>query len=93
MANKRTYQPKVEGYVPEARDGDGDGMVQDGTEFERPVGTEIKEAMPESYLVQTGENVQTVAAKFLPEGMTRNEYAKKLFKMNGQINAGQVIRL
>jgi len=28
-----------EGYNPNAIDGDGDGMVQEGTEFERPVGT------------------------------------------------------
>lgn len=28
-------------YVPEAADGDGDGLVQDGTIFERPVGTEL----------------------------------------------------
>lgn len=93
MANKRKYTPKVEGYVPEAIDGDNDGLVQDGTEFERPVGTEIEEAMPTTYLVKTGENVQVVAAKYLPEGMTRNEYARKLFELNGQFSAGQVIRL
>lgn len=28
-------------YIPEAIDADGDGIVQDGTEFERPVGTEL----------------------------------------------------
>jgi hypothetical protein len=28
-----------EGYNPNARDGDGDGIVQEGTEFERPAGT------------------------------------------------------
>lgn len=28
-------------YVPEAADGDGDGLVQDGTIFERPVGVEL----------------------------------------------------
>ena len=28
-----------EGYNPDARDGDGDGIVQEGTPFERPVGT------------------------------------------------------
>ena len=50
-------------------------------------------AKPGTYLVQSGENIQTVAAKFLPEGMTRNEYAKKLFKLNGNFNAGQVINL
>ena len=28
-------------YVPEAKDGDKDGLVQDGTKWERPVGTEF----------------------------------------------------
>lgn len=31
----------VEGYKSPALDGDGDGMIQDGTPFERPVGTEL----------------------------------------------------
>ena len=31
----------VEGYKSPATDGDGDGMIQDGTPFERPVGTEL----------------------------------------------------
>jgi hypothetical protein len=26
----------AEGYNPDARDGDGDGLVQDGTQWERP---------------------------------------------------------
>lgn len=30
-------------YIPAAVDADGDGLVQDGTEWERPVGTEIEE--------------------------------------------------
>jgi hypothetical protein len=30
-------------YVPNAIDADGDGLVQDGTEWERPVGTEINQ--------------------------------------------------
>lgn len=30
-------------YIPAALDADGDGLVQDGTEWERPVGTEIEE--------------------------------------------------
>ena len=29
------------GYNPDARDGDGDGTVQEGTEWERPLGTEL----------------------------------------------------
>lgn len=104
MTKKKTYTPKVQGYVPQAVDGDNDGMVQDGTEFERPVGTELDEfvevveesitiTQPGTYLVAGGENIQTVAAKFLPEGMTRNQYAKKLFALNGQISPGQVVKL
>jgi len=31
----------VSEYVEDARDGDGDGLVQDGTPFERPEGTEL----------------------------------------------------
>ena len=31
-----------ETYNPDATDGDGDGIVQDGTEFERPVGTQLE---------------------------------------------------
>lgn len=27
----------ADGYKPDARDGDGDGMVQDGTDWERPI--------------------------------------------------------
>ncbi len=38
-----TPEPPAEetpsGYDPNATDGDGDGLVQDGTEFERPLGT------------------------------------------------------
>lgn len=33
----------VEGYKLDAIDGDNDGRVQDGTAFERPVGTELTE--------------------------------------------------
>ena len=31
----------VEGYKSPALDADGDGMIQDGTPFERPVDTEL----------------------------------------------------
>ena len=41
-----TEEPTLEemvdsGYNPDARDGDGDGLVQDGTEWERPVDTQL----------------------------------------------------
>jgi hypothetical protein len=35
--------PVVSGYVEDARDGDGDGLVQDGTSFEREEGVELTE--------------------------------------------------
>ena len=35
--------PVVSGYVEDARDGDGDGLVQDGTPFEREEGVELTE--------------------------------------------------
>jgi hypothetical protein len=31
----------ADGYKPDARDGDGDGLVQDATDWERPIDTEI----------------------------------------------------
>ena len=31
----------ADGYNPDARDGDGDGFVQDGTQWERPVDTQL----------------------------------------------------
>ena len=35
--------PVVSGYIEDAKDGDGDGLVQDGTPFEREEGTELTE--------------------------------------------------
>ena len=31
----------ADGYNPDARDGDGDGLVQDGTQWERPIDTQL----------------------------------------------------
>jgi hypothetical protein len=31
----------ADGYNPDARDGDGDGLVQDGTDWERPIDTQV----------------------------------------------------
>lgn len=37
-SKKNVSEPQVEvTFNPDAKDGDGDGFVQDGTEFERPV--------------------------------------------------------
>lgn len=104
--SRRSSKPKT--YIPQAVDADGDGLVQDGTEFERPVDTELTEeelieallesvvvvnASSETYTVQDGENIQSIAEKFKPEGMSRQGYAKHLFKVNGYISAGKEIKL
>jgi hypothetical protein len=107
--SKRTYKPKVQNYVPQALDGDGDGVVQDGTEFERPVGTEFDWAVeetfeapepvelpaenPKTYKIAEGENILTVADKFKPEGMTRQDYAKALLAKNSNWNPGALIHI
>lgn len=39
---KPVSKKKPAKYVPDAVDGDGDGLVQDGTIWERPEGTEIE---------------------------------------------------
>lgn len=97
MSQKRIYKPK--GYKPDAIDGDGDGFVQDGTEFERPVGTELTFEQPEvvevasTHAVAEGENIQTVAAKYLPAGQTRQDYARKLYELNGDFYVGKVVKL
>lgn len=52
---KPKEEPKVElkeEYKPDAVDGDKDGLVQDGTKFQRPVGTELT---PEEIKEKVGE--------------------------------------
>lgn len=41
--SKKKAKVADSGYKSPALDGDGDGMIQDGTPFERPVGTELTE--------------------------------------------------
>jgi hypothetical protein len=36
-APKKKSSSKADGYNPDAKDGDGDGLVQDGTQWERAV--------------------------------------------------------
>lgn len=56
QAAPKKEKKKPAEYIPAAVDADGDGIVQDGTEWERPVGTEIQEqpapeVQPEAELV------------------------------------------
>ena len=43
----------VEGYKADAIDGDNDGLVQDGTPFERPEGTELTPDQQEAAVSDT----------------------------------------
>jgi hypothetical protein len=92
MTSKRNSKPRT--YVANPIDADNDGIVQEGTEFERPVETApVELAAPTHHIVTDGQNIQTIAAMYKPDGMTRNEYAALLFKLNGDVSWGKVIRL
>ena len=42
LSTEQTLEQKIaDGYNPDARDGDEDGIVQEGTKWERPVDTEL----------------------------------------------------
>jgi hypothetical protein len=44
-AAPKTKKKKAE-YIPNPVDADGDGLVQDGTEWERPLGVSLPEEQP-----------------------------------------------
>lgn len=54
-AAKPAAKKKAAKYIPNAVDGDGDGLVQDGTEWERPVGTEIEGHPAPETAIETNE--------------------------------------
>lgn len=45
----------LEGYKPAAEDGDGDGIVQDGTPFQREVGEELSPEEQEEAVVKASK--------------------------------------
>jgi nucleoid-associated protein YgaU len=77
MSTRRTYKP-------DARDGDGDGLVQDGTIFERPVGVEFTEAEIAALL---GETIETEEHQSGPvsesETITPSEHPNTHTVVNG----------
>jgi hypothetical protein len=54
---------------------------------------EIIHSAPITHTMGEGENILTVAKRYLPEGMTRSEYATQLVKTNGSFEVGRVIHL
>lgn len=104
--SKKSTKPKT--YNPQPIDADGDGVVQEGTEFERLADVdlefseeELAEALASeevqvflgTHTMQEGENIQTIAALYRPAGKTRQEYAKELFAKNGTIFPGKIVKL
>lgn len=109
MAAKKTT------FNPAAVDADGDGLVQDGTEFERAVdavsaveasecadGCDDCDCEPEAaveatsapvvasegtYVCADGDSYAGIAARHVPAGLTKHEYAMHLYN----INAGKAL--
>jgi Tfp pilus assembly protein FimV len=48
---------------------------------------------PTTHIMAEGENILTVARRYLPEGVTRSEYANRLVKSNPSFAVGRVISL
>ena len=46
-----------------------------------------------THTMAEGENILTVARRYLPEGMTRSEYANRLVKTNPSFAVGRIIYL
>lgn len=94
MATKK----KTVEFKADAIDGDGDGLVQDGTEWERPLEDTqpvevVKPAKATEVVMVEGENILTIAKRHCPAGQTWQEYAKTLASLNGSVAPGKVIRL
>lgn len=99
MASKKST------FNPKPIDADGDGIVQEGTDFERPVEPEFATeaefvaavaepvVAPTTYRVVDGDSFASIADRFLPAGKTKHEYASELFVKNGALRVGAEIRL
>jgi hypothetical protein len=91
-------------YKPAPVDLDNDGIVQEGTPFERPVDEVIEETEnftptpvpnPCCYTVQDGDSYAAIAGMFPTEGMTKHERAQELYQLNGgkPLNPGTEVKL
>lgn len=89
-------------YKEDAYDGDNDGLVQDGTEFERPESIEVVEspveaveARSEVYSVVYGDTYPSIAEKFPKAGLTNYQRSKELRSLNKNaiLTGGRVIKL
>lgn len=60
---------------------------------EKPEPKPAKPARPKTHVMREGENIMTVAMRYLPAGMTRQEYLRDLVARNRNLGAGATIRL
>lgn len=74
-------------YKPKATDGDGDGFVQDGTDFERPL-EEVEEYVPVPGYgeVLEGDTYPALADRYPKSGLTKYQRALELLALNGGRN-------
>jgi hypothetical protein len=52
-----------------------------------------KPSKPKTHTMADGENILTIAEAYLPEGLTRKEYAKDLSSRNSNWSTGATIQL
>lgn len=87
-------------YKPKATDGDGDGLIQDGTEYERPVEVVEEElfvgaVVPRPGTVLDGDTYPALAERYPKPGLTKHQRALELLEINGgrNLRAGSTINL
>jgi hypothetical protein len=101
MTRKRTYKPK---QTPSTFEQDLEETFEDMVEEIMPEviseglvvlqrDPEIQKLLSSLHLVSEGENIQSIAAQYLPEGMTRKDYARELYRKNGDLYVGKLIHL
>jgi hypothetical protein len=61
-------------------------------EVEKPA---AKTVAPKTYIAQDGDSYNSIAEKFLPKGITRNDYAKHLYNLNNwkSVRPGTEVKL
>ena len=77
--NLAAVQPRIDvavaaGYNPDAKDGDKDGIVQDGTIWERPAGTELN---VDQVLAEAEALLRDLSPEDAEKKRKRSEAAKK----------------
>lgn len=75
---------RIEPYNPNARDGDGDGIVQEGTAWERPVGARIFRGSLEIRSGETAPKAQTGEFRVVDKDGAAVDYTPSYARGSGQ---------